>query len=128
MVPVMMKEAGSGNMLSVQVRSDIKAVDALDLWQTGADYPQWAGPTLNSPISVYRLGEMPIQSCGQCVSAPRGEAGARLNAHTELRIKHQRSAREAIYRIRPIVLALSSSSTTQSPLYEPLLLRSQGIP
>ena len=57
---------------------------------------------LNMPISVYRLGEMPIQSCGQSVSAPRGKAGARLNAHTELRAKRQRSAREAIYRNRPI--------------------------
>jgi len=59
-------------------------------------------PVLNRPISVYRLGEMPIQSCGQSVSAPRGKAGARLNAHTELRAKRQRSAREAIYRNRPI--------------------------
>jgi len=32
---------------------------------------------LNRPISVYRLGEMPIQSGGQSVSAPRREAGAR---------------------------------------------------
>ena len=44
------------------------------------------------PISVYRLVEMPIQSCGQSVSAPRGKAGARLNAHTELRTKRQRRA------------------------------------
>jgi len=57
----------------------------------------------NKPISVHRLGEMPIQSCGQSVSAPRGKAGARLNANTELRAKRVRSAREAIYRIRPIV-------------------------
>jgi hypothetical protein len=56
----------------------------------------------NRPISVYRLGEMHIQSCGQSVSAPRGKAGARLNAHTELRAKRQRSAREAIYRTRPV--------------------------
>jgi len=48
-----------------------------------------AGP--NTPIAVYRLGEMPIQSCGQSVSAARGKAGARLNAHTELRAKRQRS-------------------------------------
>ena len=60
------------------------------------------GCTLNRPISVYRPGEMPIQSCGQCVSAPRGKAGARLNAHTELRAKRQRSAREAINRNRAI--------------------------
>jgi len=52
---------------------------------------------LNMPISVYRLGEMPIQSCRQSVSAPRGEAGVRLNVHTELRAKRQRSAREAMY-------------------------------
>jgi len=57
---------------------------------------------IDRPISVYRLGEMPIQSCGQSVSAPRGKAGARLNAHTELRAKRQRSARKAIYRNRPI--------------------------
>jgi hypothetical protein len=51
---------------------------------------------------VYRPGDMPIQSCGQSVSAPRGKAGAMLNAYTELRAKRQRSAREAIYRNRPI--------------------------
>jgi len=54
------------------------------------------------PISVYRLGEMPIQSCGQSVSAPSGKAGARLNAYTKLRTKRQRSAREVIYQNRPI--------------------------
>ena len=52
----------------------------------------------NKPISIYLLGEMPIHSCGQSVSAPRIKAGARLNAHGELRAKRQRSAREAIYR------------------------------
>jgi hypothetical protein len=51
----------------------------------------------NRPISVYRLGEIPIQSCRQSVSALRGKAGARLNAHTELRAMRQRSALEAIY-------------------------------
>ena len=59
------------------------------------------GP-INRPISVFRLDEMPIQSCGQSVSVPRGKAGVRLNAHTELRAKRQHSAREAIYRNRPI--------------------------
>jgi hypothetical protein len=54
-------------------------------------------------ISVYHLGNLPIQSCGQSVSAPRGKARARLNAHTELRTKRQRSAREVVYRNRPIV-------------------------
>jgi len=54
------------------------------------------------PISVYRLGKMLIQSCGQSVSASRVKAGATLNAHTELRAKRQRSAREATYRNRPI--------------------------
>jgi hypothetical protein len=54
----------------------------------------------NRPTSVYRLGEMPTQRCGQSVSDPRGKAGAMLNAHTELRTKRQRSAREAIYRNR----------------------------
>jgi len=53
---------------------------------------------VNRPISVYRQGEMPIQSCGQSVSAPRGKAGVMLNARTKLRAKRQRSAREAIYR------------------------------
>ena len=56
----------------------------------------------NRPISVYRLGQMPTQSCGQSVSAPRKQAGPRSNAHTELRAKRQRSARVAIYRNRPI--------------------------
>ena len=56
----------------------------------------------NRPISVYRSGQMPIQSCGQSISASRGKAGARLNAHTVLRAKRQRSARGAIYRNRPI--------------------------
>jgi hypothetical protein len=56
----------------------------------------------NRLISVYRLGEMPIQSCGQSVIAPRGKAGARLNAHTELRSKRQRLAWGAIYPNRPI--------------------------
>ena len=56
----------------------------------------------NRPFSVYHLGEMPMQSCGQSVSAPREKTGARLNAYTELRAERQRSAREAIYRNRPI--------------------------
>jgi len=56
----------------------------------------------NWPISIYRLREMPIQCCGQSVRSPRAKAGARLNAHTELRAERQRSAREAIYRKRPI--------------------------
>jgi len=67
------------------------------------------------PISVCRLGEMPTQSCGQSVSAPRGKAGARLNVHTELREKRQRSAREAIYRNRPIVLTSKRTSQAPSP-------------
>ena len=54
------------------------------------------------PISVYRLSEMPIQSCRQSVSAPRGKASSRLIAHTELRTKRQRLTREAIYRNRPL--------------------------
>jgi len=63
----------------------------------------------NMPISVYRLSEMPIQSCGQSVSAPRGKACAGLNAHTELRAKRQHSAREAIHRNRPIKLSLKDA-------------------
>jgi hypothetical protein len=43
----------------------------------------------NRPIPVYRLGEMPIQSGGQGVSSPRGKAGVRLNAHTELRAERE---------------------------------------
>jgi len=66
------------------------------------------------PISVYRLVEMPIQSCGQSISAPHGKAGARLNAHTELRTKHQRSAREAIYRNRPVTSYLCARASTQT--------------
>jgi hypothetical protein len=64
---------------------------------------------------------MPIQSCGQNVSAPRGKAGARLNAHTELRAKRQRSAREAIYRNRPIVQRqpFHSNRPTSSVPYHP---------
>ena len=61
------------------------------------------GSGYNRPVSVYRPGEMPMQSCGQSVSAPRGEAGVRLNAHTKLRAECQRSARKAIYRNRPII-------------------------
>ena len=30
----------------------------------------------NMPISVYRLGETRLQSCGQSISALRGKAGA----------------------------------------------------
>ena len=54
------------------------------------------------PISVYRLGQMPMRSCGQSVNPPRGKAGFRLNAHTVLRAKRQRSAREVINRNRPV--------------------------
>jgi hypothetical protein len=35
---------------------------------------------LDRPISVYRLGEMPIQSCEQSVSTPHGEGRAIGNA------------------------------------------------
>jgi len=48
---------------------------------------------------------MPKQSCGQSVSALRGKAGARLDAHTESRAKRQRSAREMKYRHRPVGVA-----------------------
>ena len=71
------------------------------------------------PISVCRPGEMPIQSCGQSVSAPRGKAGARLNAHTELRTRRQRSAQEAIYRNRPI--ENKHSTDVESPPPPPLV-------
>jgi len=74
-------------------------------WQWHVAWSGVVGPGSNRPISVYRLGHMPIQSCGQNVSAPRGNAGVRLNAHTELRAKRQRSARGAIYRNRPIAIA-----------------------
>jgi hypothetical protein len=57
---------------------------------------------LNRPISVYRLGETHIQSCGQSASAPRRIAFARLNPNTELRAERQRSAWEVTYRNRPI--------------------------
>jgi hypothetical protein len=65
--------------------------------------------TRNRPISVYRLGETSIQSCGQSVSAPRGKPGVMLNAHTEMRAKRQRLAREAIYRSRPKPHELSTT-------------------
>ena len=65
-------------------------------------YP--AGPP-NRPFSVYRLGEMPIQSCGQSISAPRGKASARLTAHTELREMRQRSASTGL---RPLCLEKQS--------------------
>ena len=57
---------------------------------------------INRPNSVYHLGEMHIQSCGQSVSALHGKVGVRLNAHTDLRAKRQRTAREAIFRNWPI--------------------------
>jgi len=44
----------------------------------------------------------PYRDCGQSVSALCGRTGTRLSAHTELRTRRQRSAREAIYRNRPI--------------------------
>jgi len=67
-------------------------------------HPHCSAASHNGAFSVYRLREMPMQSRGQSVSASRGGggAGARLSAHTELRTKRQRSAREAIDRNRPI--------------------------
>ena len=73
---------------------------------------------IHRPISVHRLCEMPIQSCGQSVSARRGKAGASLNAHPELRAKRQRSARGSIYRNRPI--QNKHSIDVQSPPPHPL--------
>ena len=58
---------------------------------------------LNRLTSVCRLGEMPVQSWGQSDSASRGKAGARLNAHTVLRMTRQRTSQEAIYRNQPLV-------------------------
>jgi hypothetical protein len=81
--------------------------------------PRPRGKGGNRPISVYRLCEMPIQSCGQGVSAPRGKAGARLNAHTELRAKRQRSAREAIYRNRPVEKHALNVASTRPTLNVP---------
>jgi hypothetical protein len=69
---------------------------------------------LNRPISLYRLRETPVQNCEQSVSAPRGKARARFNAHTEMRAKRQRSAREAIYRYRPIASYDVAGSIHQS--------------
>ena len=83
-------------------------------WAAAAGFPRQGG---NRPISVYRLGEMPIHSCGQTVSAPRGKAGDRLNARTELRAKRQRSAREAICRNRPIIE--NKHSTDVEPPHPP---------
>ena len=78
--------------------------------------PRCSGASWNRPISVHRLGEMPLQSCGRGVSAARGKAGARLTAHTELRTPHQRSAREAICRNRPIRTALPRAALASSKL------------
>jgi hypothetical protein len=81
-----------------------------------AEYWQKQGSPLvhNRPISVHRLGEMPMQSCGQSVSAPRGKSGARLNAHTDLRVQRHRSAREAIYRNRPMPATSCTACTPSS--------------
>jgi len=71
---------------------------------TSSPRTQTPAPGLVPGRELAGFGEMPIQSCGQGVSAPHGKAGASLNAHTELRAKRQRSAREAIYRKRPILM------------------------
>jgi len=76
-------------------------------------------------MSVYRLSRMPIQSFGQSVSAPRRKAGARLNAHTELLAKRQRSAREVIYRDRPID---PIKHTLNPPAAERLTLKYDKLP
>jgi hypothetical protein len=85
------------------IAKDTKLVDLPLHKQLMKQFTTKVGPCrFNRPISIYRLGEMPIQSCVQSVSAPRGKAGAGFNAHTELQAKRQRSAREAIYRNRPV--------------------------
>jgi hypothetical protein len=56
-----------------------------ELWdgpggEAGGSFRASTGPASNRPISVYLLGEMPIQSWGQSVSVPRWKVGASLNA------------------------------------------------
>jgi hypothetical protein len=74
-------------------------------------------------ISVYRLGEMPVQSCGQSVSAPPRKAGVKLNAQTELRTNRQRSARESgrqaecQYRVEDTASALHAGSGIPKSAY-----------
>jgi len=86
-------------------------------------------PTIiNRLISVCRLCEMPIQSCGHSVSAPPGKAGVRLNAHTALQAKRQRSAWAAMYRNRPIIVPVYPYTlAAKSPLAWPLIPRLSSI-
>jgi len=53
---------------------------------------------LHRPVFLY-IAHAELRAC---VGALRGKWGARLNAHTELRAKRQRSAREVIFWNRPI--------------------------
>ena len=78
-------------------------------------HTRFCGGLINGPISVYRLGEMPIQSCGQSVSSLRGKAGAWLNAHTELRAKRQRLARKAIIGLLNTCSEILNLSTSARP-------------
>jgi hypothetical protein len=48
---------------------------------------QQAGANHNRPISVYRPGEMPIQSCGQSVSARRGKRYTETGLSRELLVR-----------------------------------------
>jgi hypothetical protein len=61
---------------------------------------------------------MPIKSCGQKNSAPRGKEGAGLNAHTELRAKRQRYTEIGL---------LPATSTTPDTHFEPKMLEFNGI-
>jgi len=57
MVPVLMRDEESGNMVNVQVRTEMKVVDALNLWQTGTNYPQWGpGEKFDAAVDMSRRG------------------------------------------------------------------------
>jgi hypothetical protein len=74
---------------------------------------------MNRPISVYRMGEMPIRSGGQSVSAPRRKTGARLNAHTELR--------EGIYRIGLLCINTDTAALPVPAALHAIHLRRLGV-
>ena len=69
MVPVQTKDEESGNMVNVKVKADMKVADALDLWQTGTNYPQWGPGEIQRSLGSFEAG-------GRCCR-PRSVGGAR---------------------------------------------------
>jgi len=60
------KDADSGNMMNVKVNADMKVADALDLWQTGANYPQWGpGDKFDAAVDLSRYGR-PVNDRHSC--------------------------------------------------------------